>query len=116
MTRNADLLRRIADHIETHPDTYDQREWVSGHCHCIGGWAIVLGSGQPYRDAITGRDRRNAATQALGLTQTEADRLFSPSLMLADDTWYPTLTWPQAVAAMLRQLADGADVFDLTRC
>lgn len=28
--RNSALLMRVADHIEQHPDTYDQRTWIQG--------------------------------------------------------------------------------------
>lgn len=56
-TTTADRLRRIADIIDTHPNQWDQGNWVGEHCtpetaagtasecgttSCIAGWAVRL--------------------------------------------------------------------------
>lgn len=46
MTINTDLLRRTLTHIETHPDTWDQRAWRCGTTMCFAGHAATLAGGQ----------------------------------------------------------------------
>lgn len=46
-TINTDLLNRIADQIELHPETHQQDEWFysaseCGTRACIAGWACIL--------------------------------------------------------------------------
>lgn len=131
-TRNRDLLRKVADYVEGHPDQYDQHVWVTntpdprpylgvgddirvgevvehdcGTQACIAGWAVLL-DGQPapiHWDA--------AGREALGLTGEESNVLF-------DEFWEPldpdddeTLKAKQ-VAEALRAIADGAAISTLT--
>ena len=35
---NEELLIRAVNHIKSHPDTWNQRQWHCGTTHCIGGW------------------------------------------------------------------------------
>lgn len=42
---NKELMLKIADHIEAHPEMYDQAELCGTPC-CIAGWAVRL-SGLP---------------------------------------------------------------------
>lgn len=51
---NWPLLIKTVEHIIQHPETWDQRTWVSG-CGtyaCIAGWAAQLGGMKPVRVPI----------------------------------------------------------------
>jgi len=43
---NTDLLKRTLQHIETHPNEWDQERWVTktdcGTSYCFAGWALML--------------------------------------------------------------------------
>lgn len=104
-TPNLELLYDTLDFIEENPDLHDQRYYgyrnACGSFACFAGWAVVLAGGEiveeevvvhedleNYRGRLAWREEvvmpgeeagesvRNAATEALGLTWTQASALF----------------------------------------
>ena len=129
--RNKELFYRIADHIEMHPELYDQVVWREqvpcGTVHCVAGTAVALEwSESAWRhdpdddpelnpvmdfavvDPATGHrvPVSRAAQRLLGLSEAEAEVLFFSS-------WEPSdgLTVPQA----LRLIGNGSLVDEVTR-
>lgn len=54
-TPNTELAYRVLDHIDAHPDQWDQARWwaASPHCGtagCFAGWAVQLSGGRMERD------------------------------------------------------------------
>lgn len=105
MTVNAEMLRRIADEIEAHPENYDQAHYRGcGTKCCIAGHAIRM-LGREFANWSPfvlkgGGNVWDVAREALGLRGfCEADVLFH-----AD--WKPRGT----VADALRAIANGTDV------
>ena len=89
MTMNVELVNRVADEIEKHPDLFAQYLVGSGdprHCgspRCVGGWSL----------ALSGSDSENlvVAAELLGLPQSE------PTFPLYYDDATPPLfaeEWP----------------------
>ena len=39
---NAELAYRVLDHIDAHPEQWDQRTWDCGTVACFAGWAVRL--------------------------------------------------------------------------
>lgn len=100
MTRpkpNAELAYAVLDHIDAHPEQWNQGVWVRirvrgcGTAACFAGWASLLSGDEPYehwssdngasseiRSAETGRIRqvRNRARDLLRITDWQADDLF----------------------------------------
>lgn len=117
-TRNAELLRKVADAIEANPDHYYQGSWCENdnteevdytdvpfvadpknHCGtqaCVAGWAVQLTPPENRPDEI---DIADAAQTLLGLTDDEAEMLFSGGCD-------PNIGMP----ALLRALANGSDL------
>lgn len=68
MDFNADLARKVLDHIRRHPETWDQGSWVStqdcGTAYCFAGHALVLSGYKPntYIDAYTGELQTSYST------------------------------------------------------
>lgn len=93
---NVDLLTRVREHVLTYPEQHDQSSWVvkskCGTTACIGGWAVLLhgdalerGMHHPDNEDDTttdhalmdnGKSIQTFAQQLLGLTYSQADRLF----------------------------------------
>jgi len=44
-TPNAELAYRALDHIDAHPESWDQRTWGCGTVACFAGWAVILSGG-----------------------------------------------------------------------
>lgn len=117
MTRNAEAIRKVADHIEAHPDQYLQAEYATrtdcGTAYCIAGTVGVQQGLQPARFNSEGRgsgcwvdpvteERASIETLAeslLGLSQFESGALFDPYWKPADG-----MTVPEA----LRRFANGS--------
>jgi hypothetical protein len=102
MTKNFALLRKTMEHIEAHPQEWDQQTWITkadcGTVACFAGWAVLLA--HPEAEAVYGVpcscgacDRvaatanavrlggrkasiEDVARDALGLTCKEGMRLF----------------------------------------
>lgn len=124
MTRNAKLLRDVADKIEGDPHLYSQGTWgrvtPCGTAHCIAGWACELAGCEPndptaWEDGWLSVRKPGstefmpvgiAAEQLLGLSDIEALDLF-------DGGWKPKdgMTVPEA----LRGLADGKLMAEVSR-
>lgn len=98
-----ELLRKVQEKIRTEPEAYNQEHYgrVSpcGTACCIAGWICILSGKYTARplnerrlltffDAESGRhvEAHGTAQSLLGLTDTEADRLFSAT---------GTGIWPQ---------------------
>lgn len=78
-TPNLPLLRKILEHIDTHPEEWDQSTFnpcgsVCNTAMCVGGWACVM-SGMSADDASMWDAR-----WYLGLTAPEAEDLFFNTL------------------------------------
>jgi len=103
MKRNAaELLRKIADQIEQHPESYDQGCFWNPvrECGCIAGWAWKLRRKSRWRASCT-----EPLSVSLGID--------GPELLLFEDFWRPRkgLT----VSDALRMIADGASVAEVSR-
>lgn len=92
---NVALLRKTLEHIEAHPDEWDQKWWAArtkcGTTFCFAGWTVALGSSTEvawqYGYAVctaTGELISDVARDLLGLDDNQADRLFGGSNTLAD--------------------------------
>ena len=89
---NVPLLRKVMEHIEAHPEEWDQETWVST-CEtkaCFAGWACWLsGVGMQAHGGLTvtsdGDPVPRAAAELLGLDRETAwDMLFDGHLTMAD--------------------------------
>lgn len=117
---NTELLRKIADQIERHPETYDQTKWVCGTSACIAGHAALLTGWKPATveemDACpeaclsgqlfitkggTVAATHDVARAALGLEYEDADTLFGGD-------WAPPVG--VSVPEQLRRYADGEPI------
>lgn len=125
MAMNRELMRRVADHIERHPESHSQIFWMAksnGHtCSyvdavpatrtvircgavcCIAGWAVAL---TPKKDRPKNQfgEIDYAAKKLLGLTDMGASVLF-------DSGWKP----PEGVSVpdQLRAYASKGKVFQV---
>jgi hypothetical protein len=52
---NAALAYTVLDHIDAHPETWNQLRWRCGTTACFAGWVVALGGGE-IREAQTGSD------------------------------------------------------------
>jgi len=41
-TPNADLAYKVLDHIDAHPESWDQKRWWCGTSGCYAGWTVEL--------------------------------------------------------------------------
>ncbi len=48
---NAELAYKVLDHIDAHPETWDQGMWWCGTSGCFAGWACALAGTDP--DALS---------------------------------------------------------------
>ena len=115
---NVELMRKIADEIESHPLDYDQSEYGSGadprdcgSACCVAGWARVLSK---FSD-IQGLDRfivqrkiHHDAKEALGLDEQEAGCLFEESWPWA---WYDRIGIDTKVAFHIPSAREAAMIF-----
>jgi len=133
MITGTQLLEAIADHIEAHPEAYDQGSWCYttgsmassenkldildkmglNDCNtrgCIAGWAVALNiHTKEVRDVLDKGvglfDLGNMAQNLLGLDQLEAETLFH-------EAWEPAIDMD--VPEALRLLAKGVDISEVT--
>src|ERR1044072_2947244 len=98
MTPNAELAYRVLDHIDAHPETWQQDSWHCGSSFCFGGWAVALSGGGGKGDdgvydgpsGLVGLDVEEAAKIVLGIDEETAwlkgghDWLFGPNNTRAD--------------------------------
>lgn len=94
MPRNYELIKQLADYIETHPEEHDQNAWghrtACGTTACAAGHAIILAGYSPIWETSAddqtgawmmgvegfGRFVGDVAQDLLGLSGREALRLF----------------------------------------
>lgn len=106
MTPNAPLLLKTLEHIENHPEEWNQESWMCGTTACFAGHAALLDGGEICVDSLDGwfvardDDPRDAlwtladgrlkihaeirARHALALDNQQAERLFSAGNTLDD--------------------------------
>lgn len=92
---NVDLLRQTLEHIETHPELWDQMHWAHqtacGTAYCFAGTALMLAGKADFAwygrelDGLTyasemanGEDIHDAAAALLELDEEDAVELFCP--------------------------------------
>lgn len=95
-TPNAELAYKVLDHIDAHPESWDQNIWDCGTAACFAGWAVRFSGGATHGDIVTdgpaelvGMHVELAAHAVLGIDEEKAwepyerhtgDWLFSPDL------------------------------------
>jgi hypothetical protein len=94
---NVPLLRKSLEHITAHPEEWDQKVWAKrtdcGTACCLAGTALAIQGyefewsfGAFSREAFATADGENigdTAQEELGLTDDEADALFSETNSLS---------------------------------
>lgn len=114
--RNAEAIHAVADWIDANPERYWQANWATstscGTAYCIGGTACHLAGGKliVFAELWETADGKMMAAgtwavELLGLGAQDAKYLFGAQWKPA-----PHLT----VAEALHELADGADLFDVS--
>jgi hypothetical protein len=89
-TPNLDLLDAVMDHIDQHPEEWNQGAWFCGTAACFAGHSVLMnGWGVVYDWGMVEKDGERAgverlARRLLGLTDEQADRLFDPGNTLDD--------------------------------
>ena len=75
-TPNAELAWRVLDHIDAHPESWDQNVWGCGTAACFAGWAVRLSggviAGERNSDAEVVDTTDDSAHPLVGLTVEEA--------------------------------------------
>lgn len=46
VTPNVALLRKTMEHIESHPQEWEQRHWICGSTACFAGHAVLIDGGE----------------------------------------------------------------------
>lgn len=79
---NAELAYRVLDHIDAHPASWNQSEWVCGSAACFAGWAVKLSGGVMVESTdadviegpaeLVGKTAERAAYRVLGITEAQA--------------------------------------------
>lgn len=85
--RNVELLERVMQHIDDHPEQHDQAAWINecGTAACFAGWAVMFTGGKLSRDGVfvtvVGESDcvSRAAGRRLGISAVEGDVLFDAS-------------------------------------
>jgi hypothetical protein len=81
-TPNAALAYRVLDHIDAHPEEWDQTDWQCGTSACFAGWAIRFSGGVMDNDIdgtvvagpaeLIGMVADSAALKVLRITDRQA--------------------------------------------
>jgi hypothetical protein len=112
MTRNIELLERTMQHINDHPESHKQSWWFApGECGtaaCFAGWAWMLAGNEPVKILLDRNhsnrndvwEFREDVRKLLGLTEDEADTLFS------------AVNSRQALQLMVKDLVNGDELGD----
>jgi hypothetical protein len=68
---NAELAYRVLDHIDAHPETWDQSVWDCGTVACFAGWAVRLSGGTSADDPDSPDYTPRQAARLLGFDDRE---------------------------------------------
>jgi hypothetical protein len=80
-TPNAELAYKVLDHIDAHPESWDQGVWWCGSSGCYAGWTVALSGEAPTLDV----DIPQRAAQLLGFEdREEMDRITDDA---GEDNW-----------------------------
>lgn len=63
---NAELAYRVLDHIDAHPESWNQGAWWCGTSGCFAGWTCALSGETPAGDYVDGVYVPERAAQLLG--------------------------------------------------
>lgn len=115
---NLPLLRKVLDHIDAHPEEWNQAQFAPqvGDCkttYCVAGHAVAMTQGViPATVVIAGcyavapadrsGDWEQAGREALGLTRPEASAMFYGSMTPGD---YGVGTCREAVQVIAERIA-----------
>lgn len=117
---NTELMLRVADAIEAHPERFDMSEWIyadpCGTSGCIAGWTVMTACGDRLRVYNTKQitlDGHVAGTASLaqdllGLDDETADNLFFMSEWpndIREQIDEGEMSEAQGAAIMLRRMA-----------
>ena len=97
LTPNADLAYQVLDHIDAHPNSWNQNTWLLTHepeqlvtaascgtVACFAGWTVLLAGNTATFDCVIEDYVVNdvaipvQAQRLLGLNSSEAESLFHP--------------------------------------
>lgn len=91
---NEKLIGCVLEHIESHPEEWDQSDWLTcrgqvpewcGTTGCFAGWAVALSTpAEQWPPSQKGESIRTQAARLLGITNLEADYLFAGSNTMQD--------------------------------
>lgn len=116
MTPNTDLAYAVLDHIDAHPDAWDQRHWLRsadnecGTVACFAGWACLLAGHTARELDYADGPIREVAARELGIEGLEIPCLICGSS--SDCDW--TIPVSDALfAASLDRLQLGDAVHDI---
>lgn len=117
---NSELLNKIADQIEAHPESFNMGTWAQkdadcGTQYCIAGWAIVKGTPKLHhywggsmeswlaKHVPPGETFKTYGAELLGIDLKTADILFF--------NWDYTVDFP----ILLRELGKGKSIRDFIK-
>lgn len=117
---NKDLFYRIAEQIESHPETFNMNTWYND-CEstaCIAGWAIIESC--PV-DKLPGREIEESGEDWLWRVMDEvvhepfsfaeeAAKLLGIDQQVADTLFYYADTYTVDFPTLLRKLGNGEDI------
>ena len=91
-TPNLPLLRKVLDHIDAHPDEWNQSMWATetecGTAYCVAGHAVAMTEGVIFDEFGYGPAESlcwtDGAQKALGVTDDEGLSLFYAGNTRAD--------------------------------
>lgn len=84
---NAELAYRVLDHIDAHPESWNQGTWDCGTAACFAGWAVRLSGGVADTDENSDTDGTviEGPSHLVGLTIQDA-----AIEVLGDGGWTPS--------------------------
>jgi hypothetical protein len=79
MKMNKENFKKVLDHIEAHPETWDQATWHCGTSHCFAGWAQIMSGKEADQKTVVGDAR-----EWLDLSSADAAWFFRGDAKLQD--------------------------------
>lgn len=87
-TLNAALAYKVLDHIDAHPDSWNQAHWWCGTSGCFAGWTVQLSGENPDGEqVIDGVHISHRAAQLLGFADETAMNDFAYQLIGTGGEW-----------------------------